>query len=77
MYFSQAISARNAMAKCLYGAIFDWIVWQINHALFQKQDNKAQKVRLAALCESKICGSKICATEFSGCFFLLMVYNCC
>ncbi|XP_067935086.1 unconventional myosin-IXb-like isoform X2 [Watersipora subatra] len=38
-----AISARDAMAKCLYGAIFDWIVWQINHALFQKQDHKDSK----------------------------------
>ena len=41
----QAVSARNAMAKCLYGAIFDWIVWQINHSLYQKQDHKDQKVK--------------------------------
>ena len=31
------------MAKCLYGAIFDWMVWQINHALYQKQDHKDTK----------------------------------
>lgn len=26
------------MAKCLYGALFDWIVMQVNHALLAKKD---------------------------------------
>uniref|UniRef100_A0A2A4JC52 Unconventional myosin-IXa-like n=1 Tax=Heliothis virescens TaxID=7102 RepID=A0A2A4JC52_HELVI len=26
------------MAKCLYGALFDWIVMQVNHALLSKKD---------------------------------------
>lgn len=26
------------MAKCLYGALFDWIVLQVNHALLSKKD---------------------------------------
>ncbi|XP_059490432.1 unconventional myosin-IXa-like isoform X2 [Neocloeon triangulifer] len=34
----EAIAARDAMAKCLYGALFDWIVMQVNHALFSKKD---------------------------------------
>jgi myosin heavy subunit len=27
------------MAKCLYGALFDWIVLQVNHALLSKKDS--------------------------------------
>lgn len=34
----EAIAARDAMAKCLYGALFDWIVMQVNHALLSKKD---------------------------------------
>ncbi|ENN83383.1 hypothetical protein YQE_00259, partial [Dendroctonus ponderosae] len=34
----EAIASRDAMAKCLYGALFDWIVLQVNHALFSKKD---------------------------------------
>lgn len=34
----QAIAARDAIAKCLYGALFDWIVLQVNHALLSKKD---------------------------------------
>ncbi|XP_030757921.1 unconventional myosin-IXa-like isoform X2 [Sitophilus oryzae] len=33
-----AIASRDAMAKCLYGALFDWIVLQVNHALLSKKD---------------------------------------
>ncbi|XP_046401208.1 unconventional myosin-IXAa-like isoform X2 [Ischnura elegans] len=36
--FPEAVAARDAMAKCLYGALFDWIVLQVNHALFSKKD---------------------------------------
>ncbi|XP_073978459.1 unconventional myosin-IXb-like isoform X2 [Rhodnius prolixus] len=35
---AEAIAARDAMAKCLYGALFDWIVLQVNHALLSKKD---------------------------------------
>ncbi|CAH0552647.1 unnamed protein product [Brassicogethes aeneus] len=34
----EAIASRDAMAKCLYGALFDWIVLQVNHALLSKKD---------------------------------------
>ncbi|XP_047532847.1 unconventional myosin-IXAa-like isoform X1 [Vanessa atalanta] len=34
----EAIATRDAMAKCLYGALFDWIVMQVNHALLSKKD---------------------------------------
>lgn len=32
----EAIAARDALAKCLYGSLFDWIVLQVNHALLNK-----------------------------------------
>ncbi|KAK2161935.1 hypothetical protein LSH36_107g02020 [Paralvinella palmiformis] len=35
---ADAIATRDAMAKCLYGALFDWIVLQINHAILVKRD---------------------------------------
>uniref|UniRef100_T1JDE0 Unconventional myosin-IXb n=1 Tax=Strigamia maritima TaxID=126957 RepID=T1JDE0_STRMM len=35
----RAIAARDALAKCLYGALFDWIVLQLNHALLSKNNN--------------------------------------
>uniref|UniRef100_M4AWA0 Myosin IXB n=1 Tax=Xiphophorus maculatus TaxID=8083 RepID=M4AWA0_XIPMA len=35
---SEAITARDSMAKSLYGALFDWIVLRINHALLNKKD---------------------------------------
>lgn len=34
----EAIASRDALAKCLYGALFDWIVLQVNHALLAKKD---------------------------------------
>lgn len=34
----EAIASRDALAKCLYGALFDWIVLQVNHALLSKKD---------------------------------------
>lgn len=30
----EAIAARDAMAKCLYGALFDWIVLQVKRSAF-------------------------------------------
>lgn len=38
-----AIATRDAMAKCLYGALFDWIVMQVNHALLSKKDPREHK----------------------------------
>jgi myosin-9 len=38
-----AIATRDAMAKCLYGALFDWIVMQVNHALITKKDARDHK----------------------------------
>ncbi|CAC5398993.1 Unconventional myosin-IXa,Myosin-16,Unconventional myosin-IXb,Probable myosin heavy chain ECU04_1000,Myosin-6,Unconventional myosin-X,Myosin-15,Myosin-10,Myosin-13,Myosin-VIIa,Myosin-1,Myosin-2 heavy chain,Myosin-I heavy chain,Unconventional myosin heavy chain 6,Unconventional myosin-XV,Unconventional myosin-VIIb,Myosin-3,Myosin-7,Myosin-5,Myosin-9,Myosin-17,Myosin-4,Myosin-11,Unconventional myosin-Va,Unconventional myosin-Ib,Myosin-2 heavy chain, non muscle,Myosin-12,Myosin-8,Unconventional myosin-VIIa,My len=32
-----AIATRDAMAKCLYGALFDWIVLKVNQALLAKR----------------------------------------
>ena len=40
----QAIAARDAMAKCLYGAVFDWIVLQVNHALLSKKDSSGSEM---------------------------------
>ena len=39
----EAIATRDAMAKCLYGALFDWIVMQVNHALLAKKDFRDHK----------------------------------
>lgn len=33
----EAIAARDAMAKCLYGALFDWIVLQVVEARFSRR----------------------------------------
>ncbi|XP_059420240.1 unconventional myosin-IXb-like [Carassius carassius] len=35
---SEAITARDSMAKSLYSALFDWIVLRINHALLNQRD---------------------------------------
>ncbi|KAL7876741.1 hypothetical protein AOLI_G00117040 [Acnodon oligacanthus] len=35
---SEAITARDSMAKSLYSSLFDWIVLRINHALLNKRD---------------------------------------
>ncbi|XP_060709914.1 unconventional myosin-IXAa isoform X1 [Hemiscyllium ocellatum] len=35
---SEAITVRDSMAKSLYGALFDWIVFRINHALLNNRD---------------------------------------
>ncbi|GAB1606082.1 unconventional myosin-IXAa-like [Argonauta hians] len=34
-----AIATRDALAKCLYGVLFDWIVLKVNHALLAKRHN--------------------------------------
>ncbi|XP_043350366.1 unconventional myosin-IXa isoform X15 [Dermochelys coriacea] len=35
---SEAVTVRNSMAKSLYSALFDWIVFRINHALLNTKD---------------------------------------
>ncbi|XP_062386559.1 unconventional myosin-IXb isoform X2 [Sardina pilchardus] len=35
---SEAVTARDSMAKSLYGSLFDWIVLRINHALLNKKE---------------------------------------
>ncbi|KAM4605669.1 unconventional myosin-IXb isoform 2-T3 [Polymixia lowei] len=35
---NEATTARDSMAKSLYGALFDWIVLHINHALLNRRD---------------------------------------
>lgn len=34
----QAETVRDSMAKSLYNALFDWIVFRINHALLNQRD---------------------------------------
>lgn len=38
--YHEAVATRDAMAKCLYAALFDWIVMRINQALLSKRDNR-------------------------------------
>lgn len=40
----QAVAIRDAMAKCLYGALFDWIVLKVNQALLAKRHNSEHQV---------------------------------
>ncbi|XP_061883742.1 si:zfos-588f8.1 isoform X5 [Entelurus aequoreus] len=44
---SEAITARDSMAKSLYSALFDWIVLRINHALLNKRDMEESVPRLS------------------------------
>ncbi|XP_048473063.1 unconventional myosin-IXAa isoform X2 [Rhincodon typus] len=42
---SEAITVRDSMAKSLYSALFDWIVFRINHALLNNRDlEERQKI---------------------------------
>lgn len=44
VFVLQAIATRDALAKCLYGALFDWIVLKVNHALLAKRHNSEHQV---------------------------------
>ncbi|XP_069162401.1 unconventional myosin-IXb isoform X4 [Procambarus clarkii] len=35
----EAVAARDALAKCLYGALFDWIVLQVNYSLITLKES--------------------------------------
>ncbi|XP_050731320.1 unconventional myosin-IXa-like isoform X3 [Eriocheir sinensis] len=41
MYYRlpEAVAARDALAKCLYGALFDWIVLQVNYSLISLKES--------------------------------------
>ncbi|KAB7495362.1 Unconventional myosin-IXa [Armadillidium nasatum] len=39
----EAIAARDALAKCLYGALFDWIVLQVNYSLISLKDQTMEQ----------------------------------
>ena len=49
----QAMATRDAMAKCLYGALFDWIVLQLNYSLLSKRDDREHKVGRASKATSQ------------------------
>lgn len=40
--FFQATAARDALAKCLYGALFDWIVLQVNYSLITLKESTSE-----------------------------------
>ncbi|XP_038640104.1 unconventional myosin-IXAa isoform X2 [Scyliorhinus canicula] len=40
---SEAVTVRDSMAKSLYSALFDWIVFRINHALLNNRDLEEHK----------------------------------
>ena len=40
----QAETTRDAIAKCLYSALFEWIVLQVNQALVSRHDFSEHKV---------------------------------
>lgn len=47
--YAEAIATRDAMAKALYGTLFDWIVLQVNHALAVKQSNVKEGCSIGVL----------------------------
>ncbi|XP_071524555.1 unconventional myosin-IXb-like isoform X2 [Panulirus ornatus] len=38
----EAVAARDALAKCLYGALFDWIVLQVNYSLITLKESASE-----------------------------------
>ena len=39
----QALFARDALSKCIYSRLFDWIVVKVNKALERKSSSKAKE----------------------------------
>lgn len=57
---TQAITARDSMAKSLYSALFDWIVLRINHALLNKKDMEEAVSVSAPPPHHPVCSTKLC-----------------
>lgn len=56
-FLFQAVTVRNSMAKSLYSALFDWIVFRINHALLNSKDmEESTKVTSCQLIWLHSCG---------------------
>ncbi|XP_031570489.1 unconventional myosin-IXa-like [Actinia tenebrosa] len=47
--YQEALATRDAMAKALYGALFDWIVLQVNHVLVIKQQRHKEWCSIGVL----------------------------
>ncbi|EDO38834.1 predicted protein [Nematostella vectensis] len=45
----EALATRDAMAKALYGTLFDWIVLQVNHVLVVKQQSAKEWCSIGVL----------------------------
>lgn len=59
----QAITVRDSMAKSLYSALFDWIVFRINHALLNAKDleesTKVTTSQRVCVCRAREAGGSI------------------
>ncbi|KAK1345440.1 hypothetical protein QTO34_007897 [Cnephaeus nilssonii] len=74
---AEAVTVRNSMAKSLYSALFDWIVFRINHALLNSKDleqnTKTLSIGVLDIFGLKI--MKIIALNSSALILLMNVYN--
>ena len=76
-YFFQAIATRDAMAKALYGTLFDWIVLQVNHALAIKQLNVVEVglYTFSFICEVILCFSHNSVPTDCKLHFINLIHN--
>jgi len=54
------VATRDAMAKCLYGALFDWIVLKVNQALLAKRHNSEHQVTVSIVYYIYYCKYHLC-----------------